>query len=162
MTLLELMTVLALIGLLFLMILPIYPKIADTLEKYNCANNLRALHTAASAYIQDHQSWPQVANRNIFSPEHAREWEAALEDYGIDRKNWVCPTIQKKLENPDLTDDRNFRLDYIATPFGPSQFEPFKYSTQPWFAERADVHGDGNLLIFPDGRVIPASEFFQN
>lgn len=157
-TLMELMTVLVVVGILVTMLLPAVAGMRGKADRASCANNLRGLYTAAHSYIQDHQSWPQVGTRNMHEPAYALAWIRALEKYSISRKNWACPTVQRTMGNPDLYDDAKARVDYFATPFDSNSATPFRWPTQPWFIERGDVHGDGNLIIFTNGQLKSLTE----
>jgi len=57
------------------------------------------------------------------------------------------------LNNPDLTVPKNQRVDYNATPFDPEPQTPYKWTTQPWFVEVGNFHGEGPLIIFSSGQV---------
>lgn len=129
-------------------------KIQSKAEMVQCSANLKSLYIATTGYMTDHKQWPQI----IVDPkimQFTKEWIAALRPYKIDERSWVCPTIQRKLKKPDLTIPKNQRLDYIPTPFGPHSNKPFQWSTQPWFLEVGNSHGNGNLLIFMDGSIRP-------
>lgn len=160
-TILELLTVLVIIGILVTMLVPVFANLVDKADRGTCSGNLRSLYVAASAYIQDQGHWPQISTKNLQGTSYALDWYQAFERYGIAPKSWVCPTVQRKLKNPDLSKNASPRVDYFATPFSDEPRAAYKYDTQPWFAERGDVHGDGNLLIFPDGRVRSLAEVIQ-
>lgn len=150
-TLIELMTVIVVIMILIVMIIPVAEGIREKTEKAKCLANLRGLYLATSGYIQQHAHWPQVDPKGIRSGEYARQWIAELEPFGISRVNWICPSQQRAMGDPDYTNPRNSRVDYIATNFDDQTRTPFKWNTQPWFAERASVHRSGVLMIFSDG-----------
>jgi hypothetical protein len=121
-------------------------------DRASCINNLRGLYAAMHTYMQDKQQWPQISSKDTRGPTYALAWIKALEPYAISRKNWVCPTIQRQY-NTDVNDDKNARVDYMATPFNTNPRSPFLYPTHPWFIERGDVHGEGNLILFTNGNV---------
>lgn len=152
-TLLELMTVIVVIGILITMLVPTFRALQAKAERANCAANLRSLYVGATSYLQQHQHWPQIATTDIRKPSYAKAWVAALRPYGLSEKNWVCPTIQRELREPDLTKPGQERIDYMATPFDDNPRTPHKYPTHPWFAERGNMHGEGNLVIFANGQV---------
>ena len=158
MTLLELVTVIVIIGILAVMLFPAIAGIRGKAERSNCANNLRNLYVATNSYVQEHQTWPQIGSKLIDSKTYATPWIKALEPYGISRINWLCPTVQRSLGNPDFNDEKNIRVDYFATRFGSHVSAPFRWPTHPWFIEKGDVHGDGNLLIFANGQVKSLNE----
>ena len=156
----ELMTVLVIIALLVTLIAPSVAGLRNRAERANCANNLRSLYVSASACVDSSGHWPQVSPRLIQSDPHeyARQWYAALKPYNIAPINWVCPTVQRDLGNLDLKLRDGERVDYLATPFDDDPISPRKYPKQPWFIERGDMHGDGNLLVLASGRLTSLGE----
>ena len=152
-TLLELMTVIVVIGILTTLIIPAVATVRGRAERASCASNLRGLYAAAHSYVQDKQSWPQISTKGIQEPRYALEWIQALEKYSISRKNWICPSTQRNMGNPDVYDDKLARVDYYATPFDSKPNSAYRWPTQPWFIERGDMHGDGNLIIFTNGQL---------
>ena len=60
---------------------------------------------------------------------------------------------EARLQNPDLTDHDNTRIDYTPMSFDSQPATPFRWTTMPWFVETSDNHGNGQLLIFSDGHV---------
>jgi len=108
--------------------------------------------------VNDYQSWPQVSTANVSGTPYAQAWIAALAPYKISTTNWVCPSVQRLLNNPDLTQPQNVRVDYFATPFDSNPASPMRYPSQPWFIESANVHGDGNLMILTNGLVESLNE----
>jgi hypothetical protein len=55
---------------------------------------------------------------------------------------------RKSDAEPDYMKAENVRVDYYATPFDDKPSSPHQWPRQLWFAETADVHGHGNLMIF--------------
>ena len=43
----------------------------------------------------------------------------------------------------------------MPTAFGPTPGLATRWATHPWLIERADSHGQGPLICFPDGSVKP-------
>lgn len=158
-TLLEVLTCIIVLAILLLMLAPVYTQIVRRMERTSCISNLKNLHVAADSYLQDHRMWPQVGTRGVDAKVVATTWISTLQPYGLTQPNWVCPTMQKQLLNPDLSDPDNARIDYMATPFDRNPMTPMRWSTQPWFVENGDVHGNGNLLVFPDGHVQELGDF---
>ena len=154
-TLLELLAVMILIAILATMLLPLLSQIQNRIEKVGCMNNLRSLHVAANLYLQQNGKWPQIDPQLLKSTTHEYdvEWIQALTPFGGPRASWICPTVQRQLRGPDYTQPKFTRIDYLATPFDDKPNTPLKWSSQPWFVEKGDVHGNGNLLIFPDGSI---------
>lgn len=153
----ELMTALVIIAILVTMLMPAVSGLRGKAERASCINNLRGLHAATNTYITEKQQWPQISTKDTRSPAYALAWIKALEPYSISRKNWVCPSIQRQVNN-DYNDDRNARIDYMGTPFDSNSRSPFLYPTHPWFIERGDMHGDGNLILFTNGTVKSLSD----
>lgn len=154
-TLLELIVVAAVIAVLGSLIYVGVANLRERAQRAQCSANLRALAVAANNFIQQNGAWPQIpaAGPDESSEAYATAWIAALEPFGAPRKTWICPTIQGKLGNPDYLAAGNERVDYIATPFDDKPTTPHEWPRQPWFIETGDVHGYGNLMIFPDGSV---------
>jgi hypothetical protein len=118
--------------------------------------NLRSLYVAAESYLQQNGSWPQIGgddDSDTADQADASAWIAALTPFGPSQKTWTCPTIQELMHNPDFSKPENVRVDYIATPFDDKPTTPHEWPKQPWFIEAADVHGNGNLIIFTDGSI---------
>lgn len=157
------MTTLVVIGILATMTFGVMGNIQRRTEHAKCVANLKNLYAAASLYVQDNSSWPQVDYRLIRDNEkaYAEAWVEKLQRYGLAHINWLCPTMQRELDNPDMTNKENFRVDYIASPFDDRPIAPFEYSNQPWFAERGDPHGEGNLIILTNGQVFSLRDLLK-
>ncbi len=151
-TLLELFTVLAVIGILATMLIPVYAGMQARAQRVQCIANLHSLYIAADLRLQRNGSWPQIA-RGGDPADFANSWIAALSIFGPTRQTWICPTMQSLLHNPDYNQPRNARLDYIPMSFDDKQITPHRWPRQPWFIEAGNVHGNGNLIIFTDGSV---------
>jgi prepilin-type N-terminal cleavage/methylation domain-containing protein len=152
-TLIELATVLIVMAILVVMIIPAVEGIREKAERGTCMANLRSLYGAAAGYIQQHGHWPQVDPAGLKGAKYAKDWIAELEPFGIQRKNWICPSMQRSLGNPDYTKEKFTRIDYISTNFDDQPTTPYRWRVQPWFAEKGAVHGQGPLLICSDGNV---------
>ncbi|MGC3991513.1 MAG: type II secretion system protein [Chthoniobacteraceae bacterium] len=160
-TLIELMTVIVIILILCTMAMPVYSIVVARMEKITCIQNLKSLYVASESYVQQYGHWPQIsAKLSVSSPhEYAADWYKTLQPFGLSTKSFICPTVQKGMGNPDYNKVGSERTDYIATPFDSQKSTPHKWPTQPWFAERGDVHGSGNLLIMTDGSIHQLSEY---
>lgn len=154
-TLLEVASAIAVICILAVLSIPAVNEVRSRVERVNCSNNLRQLYTAASGYYQDHRHWPQVNPILLSGANHAYDeaWIEAYLPYGATRPVWICPTIQRSLGGPDYTQPENYRADYIAMPYDSKPLTPLTWPSQPWFAERGNVHGTGNLVILANGSV---------
>lgn len=149
----ELATVILIIAILMAMLVPGFAYMRARAERSKCFSNLTSIYVAGTLYIQDHGSWPQIDPETLNTPAYPTAWVAAFAPYKIAEKNWACPSVQRMLNDPDLTKPEGHRVDYFGTPFGDERNLPYKYAGQPWFIERADVHGDGQLILFPDGSI---------
>jgi prepilin-type N-terminal cleavage/methylation domain-containing protein len=154
-TLLEIVIVVVVIGILATLLIPVLSTTKSRAQRVQCMGNLRSLYAATELYIQQNGSWPQIPINDSDSAEqdYAKAWMAALAPFGLTQKNWICPTIQDQLHNPDFSQSENVRVDYVATIFDDKPTSPHQWPQQPWFIEAGDVHGNGNLIIFTDGSV---------
>jgi prepilin-type N-terminal cleavage/methylation domain-containing protein len=155
-TLLELLIVIVIIGILATLLFPVLSKMRALAQRVQCTANLRSLYIATELFVQQNGSWPQIrmaSNSDTAQQDYANAWIAALTPFGPTQQTWVCPTIQELLGNPDLSKPENVRLDYYATSFDDKPTTPHQWPRQPWFGESADVHGNGNLIVFTDGSV---------
>jgi prepilin-type N-terminal cleavage/methylation domain-containing protein len=160
-TLLELMTVIVIISILTVILIPVVQGVTNRARRAACTTNLQSLKAAATAYMQQHMHWPQVDPLLISrdAPGYADAWYEKFQPFGLTRKNWICPSMQAAMNSPDFETKReNYRVDYIATPFDDVRQTPFRWANQPWFIEKADMHGTGNLMIFLDGSVKDLSQ----
>jgi len=154
-TLLELLTVIAIIAILATLLMPTMKGIRERLERTKCLANLRGLYQATNAYVQDKGMWPQIPSSLLKKKDHSFDlaWIEALKGYQIDRINWICPTLQQQLGNPDYKKEGEERIDYVGMPFDNKKLTPYKWPKQPWFVERMNSHGNGQLVMLTDGSV---------
>lgn len=161
-TLLELMTVILIVAILAVLLVPVTQQIKRRLEKTRCIANLIGLHGGMDAYVQDKHSWPQIpVAYNADQTALAQSWVDTLRPYGLAEVNWLCPTTDYNLGSPDRGNPQNRRIDYTPFPYGRNPQDPFRYANQPWFVEKGDMHGNGNLLIFPDGHTEELVDFLR-
>ena len=139
------------IAILAALLIPVISTMSARAQRVQCMTNLRNLYTAAELYVQQNGSWPQISEDA--DSDEATAWIAALKPFGPTEKTWICPTIQSLMQNPDYMKPENARIDYLATPFDDKPTTPHQWPRQPWFVEVADVHGNGNLIIFTDGSI---------
>jgi type II secretory pathway pseudopilin PulG len=147
--------VISIIAVVAAITVPIVRSVRARAQRVQCVANLRNLHVATAQYVQDNDKWPQIAAG--FDDEddtsYAQEWIAALAPYHVEKKNWICPTLQSLLGNRDYYSAGNERVDYFGMPFDDKPMTPYQWPRQPWFVESADVHGHGQLIIFTDGSI---------
>jgi type II secretory pathway pseudopilin PulG len=154
-TLLELIVVITIITVVAAFTLPIMRSMRARAQRVQCVVNLRNLHVAAAQYVQDNNQWPQIDSGSDDENDtgYAQQWITALVPYQVGKKNWICPTLQNVLGNPDYNSPGSERVDYFGMPFDDKPMTPYQWSRQPWFVEGADVHGHGQLIIFTDGGI---------
>lgn len=156
-TLLELVIVIALLGILMVLMVPSFRQIIPKAHEVVCISHLRGLWLGFSPCSTDGTGWPQVpASIQIGSRAEQQWWiDTASERFGIDHKLWVCPSIKKLLGAPNATNGVPL-IDYMPTLFDPNPSTPNKWAAMPWFIEIANSHGRGCLMVLPDGSIGPA------
>ncbi len=154
-TLLELLIVIVIIAILGTMLLPVYAGMRTRAQRVQCVANLHNLYLAAEVYLQRNGSWPQIkpSTSETGAEDFANAWIDALAPFGPTRQTWICPAAQEILQNPDYLQAQNARIDYFPMSFDDKPTTPHQWPRQPWFIETANVHGNGNLIIFTDGSV---------
>jgi prepilin-type N-terminal cleavage/methylation domain-containing protein len=155
-TLIELLIVVAIIGILVTLSIPVISVLRGRAQRSQCTANLHSLYVAADLYVQDKGSWPQIrltSQDESALQDYAKQWIDALRQFGPAEKTWICPTIQSLSGSPDYLDPQNIRSDYFAMPFDDKMVTPHRWPRQPWFVEVGDIHGNGNLMVFADGSV---------
>lgn len=158
MTLLEVLIVMSIIAVLCVALAMGYGEFRRRAERAKCTTNLKNLHVALAASLTDRQTWPQCPL--LLGEEGYDEWWLAeLTPYKIGKESWQCPSIKAESDPKATADD--FKIHYIPTPFDEHAHTPFRWATQPWLVEIGDSHGDGNLVIFPDGSVRPFNDIIQ-
>lgn len=143
------------VAILAAMLLPVYAGMRARAQRVQCVANLRSLYLAADLCLQRKGSWPQISRTTAETGEadFANAWISALSPFGPTRQTWICPTVQAILQNPDYLREAEARLDYIPMSFDDKPTTPHQWPRQPWFIESANVHGNGNLIIFTDGSI---------
>src|SRR3954464_2082190 len=104
-TLLEVLTAIVIIGILVVLLLPLLATIQSRAQRAQCMSNLRSLYVAGESFLQQNNVWPQIPvatdDSDAADQEHAKAWIAALKPFGPTEKSWICPTMQKLMQNPD-------------------------------------------------------------
>ncbi len=154
--LLELAVVVLIIAIVITLTIPAVSKLRARAQRAQCMANLKSLHVGAELYIQDNNQWPQIGltgdDESAFV-DYSKSWIAALTPYKIERKTWICPTIQSSSSGDDYMVAGNERVDYVGVTFDEKPTTPHQWPRMPWFVEHGDVHGNGNLIIFADGSI---------
>ena len=159
-TLLELFIVIAIIGILGTLLIPVFAGLRTRAQRVQCVANLHSLYIAADLFVQRNGSWPQIIRNtsDTGAQDYANAWIDALSPFGPTRQTWICPAIQELLHNPDYSQQQDARLDYIPMSFDDKPTTPHQWPRQPWFIETANAHGNGNLLIFTDGSIAETND----
>jgi hypothetical protein len=168
--LLELLTVLVIIVVLAVLGVGMFDQIRTRSERVNCTSNLRNLYAGLQSYIVQYGHWPQNPHK-LADKDHDSWWIDELQKVGLGEKSWLCPTHARfakaaAREAGKVVDDSNKKksdreIHYMPTPFDANQATPRRWPTQPWLVETGNFHGDGPLVIFPDGTVISFGQFIR-
>ncbi len=154
-TILEILVAVAIVGILGVLAMGNYDKILASAQQAVCASRMRSIHTALNLYLEDHKAvWPQ-APEIAQEKEWERFWLGALAPYGITEKTWQCPTIASMVRagGHDAT-----RIHYAPSTFDATPGIARRWPTQPWLIERANAHGQGPIVCFPDGSLKPLNK----
>jgi prepilin-type N-terminal cleavage/methylation domain-containing protein len=155
-TLIELLTVIVVISILSVMAMGVMNNVRARAEKASCISNLKNLYVGVSVYVQQEGHWPQIDPQLITRDDNlfAKKWIEALSTKGLSQPNWICPTMQRGLNSPDLSKPENARIDYMGMQFDDNASTPYRWPKQPWFIEKGAVHEGGNLMIWTNGQIV--------
>lgn len=163
-TMVELMTVLVIIAVLAVLGVGTFEQIRARSERINCTANLRNLYAGLQSYIVQYDHWPQCPHK-LAEPSYDQWWIEELEKVGINEKTWHCPTLLREEHSSSYVQAQGSKpsklkkIHYLPTPFDDQPSTPKRWPTQPWLIEIYSGHGDGPLMIFPDGSVNSFNEF---
>jgi len=157
-TLAELLVVLAIISILALCIFRATQGAMARADVVRCMGNLRTLHIALSTAVTDLNQWPQCPYE-LGTPGYDQWWLNELTPYKITPAIWSCPTVLRE-QRTELKKDE-LKIHYIPTRFDANPFTPRKWPRMPWLIEIADAHGEGNLIVFPDGVIIGSNRYLS-
>jgi len=149
------MTVIVIMLIFATLSISAYSYLQNRADRASCISNLQNLYTANNAYLVDHDYfWPQIPTDSPLNPVYAQAWVKLLTPYQLGPLNWICPTVQRSLGNPDYRDPTKSRVDYVAVPFSAEKYICFRWPTQPWFVENGAGHGDGPMLVMTNGQIL--------
>ena len=161
-TLLELLIVIALIGILGALFVPEVGNLRARAEKIVCVGHLRSLHVSLGAYLNDNEQWPQCPDE-LEGTAADQFWIDELKDYGAPENVWHCPTLMRYFGSSMSSSNSDAqRIHYTPAQFDDNPMTPRKWAAQPWLIELSDAHSGGNLLIRADGAVQNASEAYKS
>ncbi|MEI6351501.1 MAG: type II secretion system protein [Verrucomicrobiota bacterium] len=151
-TLVELVVVIAILGILVTLIVPAAGPARDRVEKVVCVGNLRSIHIALGSYLTDNEQWPQCPE-DLDRVAEEKFWIETLRPYGMSDSAWICPTLKRRLAAmPSDSPDRP-KIHYTPAQFDDKPTTPYRWPTMPWALENGDLHGNGCLFIRGDGAI---------
>jgi prepilin-type N-terminal cleavage/methylation domain-containing protein len=159
-TLLELVIVLFVIAIVAALLIESYKSFETRAQRTQCASNLRNLFIALDADTRDQGHWPQCPFE-IGHPQFDIWWIKELSRYNISQRSWECPTYKRLVARGEAEKKDDKQIDYVPTPFDDQPRTPYKWAQQPWAVEVGDFHGDGNLILFPDGSIKGFNQFLS-
>jgi prepilin-type N-terminal cleavage/methylation domain-containing protein len=160
-TLAELLVVIAILAIVGLCVMRATKGAIDRADVVRCMGNMRGIHLALANVVVEEGQWPQCPNE-LGDPGYDDWWMKKMAKYQIAEPNWLCPTMvrnNKEGQSSSSSGSNRTKLHYIPTQFDSRPSTPYKWKTQPWLIEVADMHGEGNLISFPDGTIIGANRF---
>ncbi|MEQ1861813.1 MAG: prepilin-type N-terminal cleavage/methylation domain-containing protein [Chthoniobacteraceae bacterium] len=164
-TLIELLVVVAIIAVLAVLSVGAFNQIRGRTERINCTGNLRNLYAGLSSYLTQFERWPQSPHK-LQDEKYDEWWIDELRKVGISEKTWQCPTLLREMQTGTFSEAQSGgrkpparKIHYMPTPFDEQPSTPRKWPTQPWLIEIFSGHGNGALMIFPDGSVMAYDEF---
>jgi hypothetical protein len=153
------MVVIVIIAIISLLTYPAFQWYRVRAQKIACQQNLKSLYVATSTYVNANgDRWPQIMFNSEKEAEYADSWMEALGQFGISWGNFICPVVQIGLKNPNYLEPSKHRTDYMGGVFVDQPGSCRKWPKQPWFVERQDSHGSGNLMILTDGSLLDLNQ----
>lgn len=156
-TLIEVLAALVILIIIAAMVVPNFSSWLERAEQAKCMSNMRAIHVGLNGYLNDNnQVWPQGPSPTPAEMDDwARFWVQTLEPFGVAAATWKCPSVTRLMGLPQTKDVTGDSIHYSPTMFDSQRGSAHRWATQPWLVERADVHGQGALISFPDGSIKP-------
>ncbi|HEY5705512.1 MAG TPA: type II secretion system protein [Terrimicrobiaceae bacterium] len=160
-TLTELLVSIGIIAILATLATQAYPRVVASIAKGRCMGNLRNLHVSFAAYIQDNGYWPQQPDfSSAYSKQYQDWWLNTMDVYTDSREVWKCPLL-KKLGAYD-SEGKPLEIHYTPTRFDARPTTPYRWAKQPWLIEVSNIHGNGPLLLMPDGSIRSLTDLVPN
>ena len=157
-SLIELLIVIVIVALMATLAFPLFGYFKAKASYVACISSLKSLHGGFASYLGDHQMiWPQVPDGlEREGPQGdmlAKFWYDSLKEYGITKKNWICPA-DEHLKDVLETDD-HYETTYTITEYDEQPNRAYQWVSQPWITESGEFHGKGvgPNILFPDGRI---------
>ncbi len=161
-TLVELLVVIAVIGILAALLLPALAKSKESAKRVNCGGNLRQLHMAASLYAGD--------NGGVLPPQDAAaQWPTRLKSGFQDLRLLLCPSDSKAVTNVAVaaTDPSSAARSYAINLFGdyfegtltPAEWKQFVKGRFPGLIRQENIVRPVETVLFGEKRT--GSDEFQ-
>jgi len=148
------LAVLGIVGIMAALLIGQVPSWQAAAEKPHCISNMRSIYLSLATYLNDHNSWPQLPKgTTIGSRDEFDFWIKTLQPYGIDRRNWLCPTLLRTAKEKGVSDAELPEIHYVPSLFDSKPFTPHAWPTMPWLSEVGNMHGKGSMICFPDGSI---------
>ncbi len=152
-SLIELLTIIAIIMVLGTLIIPNWSTFMARIEQARCMSNMRSIQAGIAAYLNDHKMvWPQGPGAES-GQEWADFWLNTTKPYDVSERTWQCPTILRQIGLGKNPIPGTGSIHYVPTMFSTVANIAYRWPTQPWLIERANVHGNGSLICFTDGSI---------
>jgi len=117
-TLIELLTVIAIIGILAAILIPTVGRVRSKARTAQCVSNLRQIGMAALLYADDHKGLLPVHGKSPLTPASEKDWtwNRKVSSYmGMDqttaRSRYICPTAKTPDADNKTTYNVSFFLD---------------------------------------------------
>ena len=155
-TILELLVVTFIIVILVSLSFPLYGWLRNKAETAACAAKMKSLFAAFQSYVVIEGHWPQPSASILTDEEKLMDfWVQTFTQppYDIPEETWMCPTYERLMSGKEGMERKSC---YAVTLFDAvNNLTPYRYENQPWLMEIGDHHGDGALILRPDGSVKP-------
>jgi type II secretory pathway pseudopilin PulG len=151
-TLVELLAVLGIVVVIATLLVGVVSRMHGIGDRAKCTTNLRVLYIGLDSYLKNVGNWPQQPHfGQNEETEYGQWWIDKLKPYDVSEAAWKCPGITRL---GSITKDGGSPLiSYSPTMFDSNPITPLKWSNMPWLVEIGNIHGNGALMIFPDGSV---------
>jgi len=159
-TLLEVVVVVAVLGILATLLVPAVQPVRERVEQVVCMGNLRTLHVAFGSYVDDHEQWPQCPT-NLDRAAADQFWIGSLQEYGVKPEAWLCPTLMRSIHDGPMKGGEVPHIHYIPTQFDSRPMTPRRWPAMPWLIEIGNMHHNGSLLIRTDGVIKTMNDIFR-
>lgn len=158
-TLAEMLTVIAIIGILAGLVLSTLPKVEDKAKRVVCMNTLRQLGLALETYAADwHGRYPTINGARVMAQIADNPWYFALKEYGIEGRALCCPAdenfdYERYPNPPELGSRLSYRSNSISYgmqyDFKDGEGNPYEASkTGGWLGKTPD--GIPDILTVSD------------